>query len=442
MKREPLEQRCLRAAAAIADELCRDAYWSGDRCNWVGRSPLEAVDLRAPLTPTVSALGPDLYGGTAGVALFLAHVHRATGDPRARATAEGGIRHALSRAGRIEPAGRLGLYSGAIGVAYAAACVGSLLGDETLIEAARAGAASALESVPDEHPLDMVGGAAGAICGLLALDDLCGDGRLVEEAVRLGDRLVAAATREHETWSWDPARATGAAVSERALTGFAHGAAGIGLALLELHARTGRQVFLDGGLGAFAYEDGWFSSEQENWADVRTQDPAFAPPGAGGAEGTPSYMTAWCYGAPGIGLSRLRALTLLPDQRRSLAPKVEAAVRHTMHQLDAPQEPARADATLCHGTAGLVELLVAAAEAPGHEAAREAAARAWDRALEQRRRVGAWRTGVASGAHTPALMLGTAGIGYSLLRFRDPRAVPSVLLVTGTTPGQDSRPAD
>jgi lantibiotic modifying enzyme len=436
MKREPLEQRCVRAASAIAEELCRDAYWSGDRCNWVGRSPLEAVDLRAPLTPTVSALGPDLYGGTAGVALFLAHVHLATGDTRARAAAEGGIRQALSRAPQIEPAARLGLYSGAIGVAYAAARIGSLLDDDSLLASARAAAESAIETVPDEHPLDMVGGAAGAVCGLLAMSELCGDGRLVEEAIRLGERLVAAATTEGEKWSWDPARATGAAVSARALTGFAHGAAGMGLALLELYARTGRQAFLDGGLGAFAYEDGWFSPEEENWADVRTQDPPFAPAGASGDEGAPGYMTAWCYGAPGIGLSRLRALALLPDERGTLAPRVEAAVRHTVRQLDSRQQSAGADATLCHGTAGLIELLVAAAEVLGDEAAREAAARAWDRAFDQRRETGAWRTGVASGAHTPALMLGSAGIGYSLLRFRDPRAVPSVLLITGAGQGR------
>lgn len=47
-----------------------------------------------------------------------------------------------------------------------------------------------------------------------------------------------------------------------------------------------------------------------------------------------------------------------------------------------------------------------------------------------------------TGAHTPALMLGTAGIGYSLLRFRDPSAVPSVLVVSGTTPGRDPRRAE
>jgi hypothetical protein len=41
---------------------------------------------------------------------------------------------------------------------------------------------------------------------------------------------------------------------------------------------------------------------------------------------------------------------------------------------------------------------------------------------------GDWPSGMPSGGPSPALLLGTAGIGYHLLRLHDPARVPPVLL--------------
>ena len=42
-------------------------------------------------------LGPDVYAGTSGIALFMAELAGLTGDPEVRRTAFGAIRHALAR---------------------------------------------------------------------------------------------------------------------------------------------------------------------------------------------------------------------------------------------------------------------------------------------------------------------------------------------------------
>ena len=86
------------------------------------------------------------------------------------------------------------------------------------------------------------------------------------------------------------------------LTGLAHGAAGIGLALLELHKATGRADFLEAGLGAFAYEDSLFDPRQGNWPDLRGFD---AVPDATKAA---TYPLAWCHGAPGYRLGKTPGL--------------------------------------------------------------------------------------------------------------------------------------
>ena len=67
--------RFLAAGAQMAHQICRDAIWYGDHCNWVGAAREEGPDGQPTLA--YRSLGPDLYGGTSGVAVFLAHAHDA-----------------------------------------------------------------------------------------------------------------------------------------------------------------------------------------------------------------------------------------------------------------------------------------------------------------------------------------------------------------------------
>lgn len=84
------------------------------------------------------------------------------------------------------------------------------------------------------------------------------------------------------------------------------------------------------------------------------------------------------------------------------------------------------DATYCHGLAGLIDTLWIG----GHlldradllQAAREAALKLATYSVSE------LRTGVPGGAANPSLMLGTAGIGYQLLRVAVADEVPSTLL--------------
>jgi lantibiotic modifying enzyme len=94
------------------------------------------------------------------------------------------------------------------------------------------------------------------------------------------------------------------------LAGLSHGAAGIAWALLALFARTGEERFRTAARGGIAFERSVFSTEAGNWRDLR--DPEHA-----------RFPTAWCHGAPGIGLARLatvpRQSRLYRDTRLQLA---------------------------------------------------------------------------------------------------------------------------
>ena len=101
------------------------------------------------------------------------------------------------------------------------------------------------------------------------------------------------AAKEDTGWSWKTTEAA------RNLTGFSHGAAGIGWALAELYAASREGGFRAAALEAFRYERSCWNPGKRNWPDFR--------------EDEPEYPVHWCHGATGIGLSRLRTWQILGD---------------------------------------------------------------------------------------------------------------------------------
>src|SRR3712207_6822529 len=62
----------LDAAASIGRDIAEQAVWDGARCNWVGAAPEEGR--AGEVVMAYAALGPGLYDGTSGIALFLSHL--------------------------------------------------------------------------------------------------------------------------------------------------------------------------------------------------------------------------------------------------------------------------------------------------------------------------------------------------------------------------------
>lgn len=408
----------LEVAAAIGRRLVREAVWHDGKCSWMGSIAEGGVEPGSG-GQVLAALGPGLYGGSAGVGLFLAELHGATGDAEVRETALAALRHALSRAGTLPGSKRLGLYNGGVGIALAAARVGALLDAESLRDGARGllGVLEGEQHAPDVF--DLIDGRAGAIAGLLVLRRLLDEPRLLEFATRLGDELLRTAERSERGLSWRMPTAP----HEVGWTGFSHGAAGPGHALLELAHASGEARYTHAAEQAFAYERSWFSAAEGNWPDlrgllVRKQRPPRELP----------FATTWCHGAPGIALSRLRAfeLTGSPEYREEAV----TALRTTQRALEAGLRSDTEGFSLCHGMAGNAEVLrlgaalleESSASLPGQLAE-----------LGMRRYASGaapWPCGAPG--ETPGLFLGLAGIGHFYLRLQVP-SIPSVLLLGAPT---------
>ena len=410
---------CLRTAEEIGRHIARGAVWHGDRCNWVGAQPLERLSANFQPGAIYQALGPDLYSGTSGVALFLAELYAVTKEPLIRRVAQGAIRHALSRVEAVSSTARLGLFSGWTGIALGAARAGFLLDEPELLKQAGEILERCSKEERDKREFDLISGRAGAIAALLVLNHMLDDFSLVEFAARLGDELVEIADETAPGHSWQSPNWR----NQRNLTGFSHGTAGAAYALLELFYETGDSKYRDAALSALQYERHWFNQEAGNWPDFR-KDPALTY-----RRGQPStFATFWCHGAPGIALSRLRAYEILEEE--TCKSEAAAALNTTRASIKAALDTRSGNFSLCHGLAGNAEVL--------HQA-REILGRGWREDAELALAVAdygidryakpavAWPCGTHVG-ETPGMMLGLAGIGHFYLRLGQP-SVPSILLL-------------
>jgi lantibiotic modifying enzyme len=396
------ETDILLAARHIAEDLCREAVWAGGSCAWVGlEHAFPSRELQAQV------IGGDLYGGTAGVAYFLADAYLATGEPIFRRTAMAALRHARFRAADMAGNGMYGLYNGVMGVAFAAAVLGESLLDDEALDWSSSTLRRPVLARWKVTQNDVVSGLAGVLIALLALAKPAKTD-LLEPAREMGEELLSRAIAEPVGFSWPMA----GGASPR-LNGYSHGASGVGLALLELHSSTGDERFARAAKASFAFERTTMSDGSGDWPDLR------------GLPTRLSFPNAWCHGSAGILMARTRASKLLRD------PEIEAdrtaADIATQSKIRGGKMPGT-DCCLCHGTLGLASILSYRRAPPA--SGPDLAAQLVDRSIRSRSPAGVWPTRFGAEENTPQLMIGAAGIGEALLRMAGRSSLPWVLHVT------------
>ena len=402
---DDLRPRLLAHARGVGERLGELALRKNGGATWMG---VELHHRRWTLVP----LGEDLYMGTPGIALFLAHLGEITGEERFTAFARtvlGTLR------GRLEHTATaltfLGAFQGWGGLLYLFTRLGALWGDRELLAAAEEGVERVPPLLAVDRDLDLIGGAAGAIAGLLALWRTRGSRRALEVAKLCGEHLLARAEPVGGGLGWRTR-----IEAELPQTGFSHGASGIGWSLWELGTATGDERFRDAALGALRYEHGRYDAARNNWLDAGDAESGRVLQG-----GEIITAMAWCYGAPGVGLSRLAVLAAGDPGLRS---DLEHALKATLDGGFGYNH------CLCHGDLGNLDVLLQASRALARpELDREIARRTWS-VLASMDRHG-WLSGTPVGIESPGLMNGLAGIGYGLLRLADPERVPSVLTLGG-----------
>jgi type 2 lantibiotic biosynthesis protein LanM len=355
---------------------------------------------------SLDALLEDLYGGSAGVILTLAYLGSFGFDKYTELARRALTTLRIRLEERAQYIHAIGAFNGWGGIIYALSHLAVLWQDQELLDYADDLLSRLPGLIEKDESLDLVGGCAGCIGGLLALHHVSASEKALAAAVQCGNRLVDAATPVKGGVGWLTNLKT-----VNPITGFAHGAAGYAWALLELAAQTGNNKYSDIALQAILYEHTQYVPEIENWTDNAGGHEPGVPKAAG-----PSM--AWCYGAPGIGMARVSAMKRLthPAVREDLDLAIQATIQHgigTNH-------------SLCHGDLGNLDFLLQACRATGSRELQAKVDELADQTFSSMKKSG-WLCGMPIGVESPALMNGLAGICYGLLRLAAPDRVPSIL---------------
>ncbi|MBI3123741.1 MAG: hypothetical protein HYZ10_04995 [Ignavibacteriales bacterium] len=408
----------LENAYKIGRKICGQTLWKENICTWKVSVPdRENYQLRKQI---LADAGGGFYQGTAGISVFLTELYKHMPDELIKKTALGAAKNALAEAKKL-PLSSFGFHSGRVGIAYALNKAGIVFDNNEFIESARDLVLEMKGKEAQDNGIDVIGGGGGSIPVILQLAENYNDQILFEIALALGDNLIKVANRELVGWSWGANNNTHA----RHLCGYAHGASGIGHAFLELYKATGSDYYLYPAEQAFLYERQFFNSEENNWPDLRHSELGLyyhyetseqmreRALKSEFLKYSPKYMSAWCHGAPGIGLTRLRAYELL--KKDEYKEEAVAAAENTIQSLNRAS-----NYSLCHGAFGNAETLIYAYSVLGNEEyltkAQEIAVKGIE---ESQKRNGTWKCGTMNSSSDPSLMLGEAGIGYYFLRLAD-----------------------
>jgi serine/threonine protein kinase len=395
-------------ARRLGDTLCAVSQPAPDG---QGRLWISAHSLSA------GAHSRDINVGSAGPVLALADLVAAFDCPEHRATLADGARWLLAApplAGRPLP----GLYVGEAGVGAAILRAGQVLGDRSLIAAAEA-RGRLLAAQPFGCP-DLFNGTAGRLQFHLWLWDQTGTEEHLRAAGEAGVELLAATERvedgpEHALrWPIPPGYE---GLSGTAPLGYAHGAAGIADALLDLFEATGDEHYLAAAQGAGR----WLARQA---IPSLNDGSGLDWPSVEGGTG----IRFWCHGSAGIGrfflhMARLNAMSGADELARGAARAVAHGAR-------------AAGPVQCHGLSGNLEFLLDQQMA-SDDAETQVAIASLARLLEA---FAGERDGLlvfpseSPWIFTPDYMVGYAGVAVCLLRLSDPRRWPHQLSRQGFWP--------
>lgn len=397
-----------KEAIAIADLLCDRVIQVNEGVTW--------LTLEKPYNSGVYEpyfLTPSLYNGSLGIALFLSATFYI--QPRecfrklAIKTVEL-LRKELGKCKQPSNEGRTDLtggYLGLGGIVYALTKMSKYLGDESLLsDAVWCTSQLTDEFIKEDKVLDVIGGSAGTILGLLTLFDVTSSEIVLERAMVCGNHLLKQRTRSKEGYRiWTT-------LQDMTLTGFSHGASGFCLALLRLYQRTKLSIFLEAAEEAIAYEKSVFIPDIKNWPDFRH---------IAGSEKTTVFACSWCHGAPGIGMARLGALEIMDDPiiREDIDAALETTINFNFASVD----------HLCCGNFGRIDFLLQASLKLSLPELRVVVTKYATRLVENAKSRGCYQffEDLPGRVCNPGLFRGIAGVGYELLRLDQPDLIPSVL---------------
>lgn len=333
--------------------------------------------------------GIDLYDGIGGIAVFLCCMMN-KGLLKDKALYELAVRKLFrcTDEGTNKNREKTGLMIGGGSVAYTFLLLYRMTGAERFWKYAVKQASELEQFYLQDRHFDLLSGNAGAILVLTEMYRQSGEERWLLLAVRIGEWLWEKAEKQSVGYGWK----TGS--GGEALAGMSHGNSGFIFAYASLLEYTREQKYAEIIDQLLMYENSLYSEQYGNWRDKRYPEQEV-------------YSNAWCHGAPGILLARLKLLEL-PEYEKN--PAVHADIARASVALFLRSE--RDGLCLCHGMAGNYRIMKEYEKRCGlNEEQKRVMERMKERIVDC---VLDWDVMLPQEKYVPGLMTGLAGIGCVL----------------------------
>lgn len=230
-----------------------------------------------------------------------------------------------------------GAYNGESSIVYAYMVLYQLSGENIYLDYAKKHAHLLNRLIDEDKNYDMLSGNAGAAQVLLKMYTVLKDNQYLKMAVRAVDVLEKSAVRQEKGIGWPVEK------NMPAMAGMAHGNSGILMPVTAFWKITGDEKYEKFAEQIWQYEEYLYDSRINNWTDVRSKEEKIDDIGT----------VAWCHGAGGILLSRLKCYDKLENELwRS---RFEKDILRAAEKLNGYWK--RDSWSLCHGICGNLMIL-------------------------------------------------------------------------------------
>jgi len=391
----------LSSAESLGDFLIKIAVQSDKYALWIGEHYQNESKL-------FTRLDASLYKGQLGIIWYLAYLAEVSKKDRYRKIAEKGIQHCLDNL--LEDQflkTSVGLFEGIGGFIYVISHLQELWPDKNFDNYIEKILASLPEKILQDEQLDVISGTAGCLLALQSLYQVTQKTDVLQLCKMCGDKLLKAMIKTPTGSAWKIASQTSP------LAGLSHGSAGISLALIRLSKLLNDDTYFIGSRSAIAYENSLYSSEHNNWLDLRKRTDDKTENQVG---------WAWCNGAPGIAIERLESLKQNQSDCSSREQDDLALIVKSTLSSQWPSHYA-----LCHGAFGNLDILSHIAMHTKDHGLVEKCRQGISQSIIQCSTPHGAFNDFFKNVPSLGLMVGTTGVGYALLRQISPEKIPNIL---------------
>lgn len=269
-------------------------------------------------------------------------------------------------------------------------------------------------NISNDKDYDIIIGSAGVIAILLKYYEFKSEDYILDLAKSYAENIIKGyVSLSENSIAWK------GSFAKSPLGGFAHGTSGIAWALGKLYEYVEDKRYVDVIEKALSYEDLLYKADVKNWSDQReTED------GIKYDDLENNIPVAWCHGASGILLSRLYLykmnLPIVAERKKKIWLDINNAVETSLKFGFGRSH------CLCHGDLGNIEILNLASDILGNSEIKNKCDIYMQYILNDLKE-GIWKCGIPY-KYSPGMMVGLSGIGYGLLKLRNPN-LPSILVL-------------